>query len=437
MIAKAGSRFHIPRVLLILFILGALLRIAAIELRPDEAMLIAPDEPEYLEIAQSLAQGHGFSFHGEPTAYRDLLFPAFAAAKSMVIGTRGVFYAQLLLDLCTTVLLFWLGRKWLNEKTRVWLAGAWLLYPAAILYTSLFLTETLSLFLWVLALCVFAWADGRKALPPYVILGFILGLLLLTRASGVVLVLAILIHLLYQRQVRATLIVFAVMFVTVLPWMLRNASAVGQFALNTNQGINLYIGNHPGTTGSYHFDEDEFLSGEGRARSEVERNVLATELARNYIRSHPLKTLALWPKKFAYFWSTDMALWAHYLPNPAAPSLAAQLHTAPWILLVLTGLAYIAITAGGVAGFVLVKAFPLRGVLILQIVLATLAALVTYGLPRYHAPLMPALMIGAAAWMQTPGAWRNAVRSHRWMLILLIALLLAIWMMEGYTIAIG
>ena len=271
------------------------------------------------------------------------------------------------------------------------------------------------------------------------ILGFILGLLLLTRAPGVVLVLAILIHLLYQRRVRAALIVFAVMFVTVLPWMLRNANAVGQFALNTNQGINFYIGNHPGATGSYHFDEDEFLSGgvEGRERSEVERNVLATELARNYIRSHPLKTLALWPKKFAYFWSTDMALWAHYLPNPAAPSLAAQLHTAPWILLVLTGLAYIAITAGGVAGFVLVKAFPLRGVLILQIVLATLAALVTYGLPRYHAPLMPALMIGAAAWMQTPGAWRNAVRSHRWMLILLIALLLAIWMMEGYTIAIG
>jgi len=62
-------------ILLSLLIIGAGFRLFVLELRPEGALLIAPDEPEYLEIAQHIWMGEGFSFGGKPTAYRDMLLP--------------------------------------------------------------------------------------------------------------------------------------------------------------------------------------------------------------------------------------------------------------------------------------------------------------------------------------------------------------------------
>ncbi len=424
---------HLPRTLWLLLIVGALLRLAAIELRPAGALLRAPDEPEYYEIAQNVAQGHGFAFHGAPTAYRDLLFPATAGLLIRLFGgEHAVFYFQLLLDLTTALLLFASVRRRYADRVAVMMAGAWLLYPAAILYTSLFLTETLFVFLWVLAMVVYDRLERANAVRRCIAVGFILGLLLLTRATGALLAAAILLHLLYHRRVRAALVIFAVMFVTILPWMIRNSAAVNRFALNTNSGINLYIGNNPQATGAYRFDDVVTAPLEFVRTTETERDLHATQLALNYARSHPFATLKLWPKKFAYFWSTDMALWAHYAPR-ADVSLAEKLRAVPLLLLILTALGYALIVLAGIAGLGLVTNTPWRGFLIFQLVLGTFSALIMYGLPRYHAPMLPALLLGAAA-LSTPGAWRNASRVQRIGVIGMAVLFVIVWLAESYTI---
>ncbi len=397
-------------------------------------MLSAPDEPEYFEIAQNVAQGQGFAFHGQPTAYRDLLFPATAGWLMRLFGSvHVVFYLQLLLDLGTALMLFvWVRRKF-SARAAVIIAGAWLLYPAAILYTSLFLTETLFVFLWVLALYI--------TIPPFTgglrgaALGITLGLLLLTRATGALLAVAILIHLLYHRRVRAAFIVIAVMFVVILPWMLRNSATVNRFALNTNTGINLYLGNNPHATGAYRFDDAVTAPLDFEHTTETKRDLRATQLALDYARSHPIETLKLWPKKFAFFWSTDMALWAHYAPQPNT-SLAGTLRDVPPWMLIITALAYAIMVLAGIAGLGLVSHLPWRGFLLLQLGLGTLSALITYGLPRYHAPMLPALLLGAAA-LSTPGAWQQASRIQRVGVIGISVLFLVIWLAEGYTILIG
>lgn len=399
-------------------------------------MFIAPDEPEYLEIAQNIAQGNGFSFHGEPTAYRDFLFPAVSGGVIALFGNpHAVFYLHHLLDLAIALLLFQLARRWFSERTAVFVAGAWLLYPAAILFTALFLTETLFVFLWVLALFIYDQAQERTAVRRYLLLGLVLGLLLLTRATGMILALAMLLHLMFHRRYRPAMVILGVMFLTILPWILRNSVVMETFTLNTNSGINLYQGSNSYATGAYRFDEPVTAPLEFDRLNEVERNRRAMQLSFNYLRSHPLEAFALWPKKFAYFWSTDMSLWAHYRPQPGS-SLAASLRSAPIVLLALTGLVYILITAGGAAGLILVKTTPLRGVFFGQLLLATLAALATYGLARYHFPLMPALLLSAAS-LEYRGAWREPTLAKRVVTILVLAHLFGIWLTETLIIITG
>ena len=427
------SKLQLPGTLWYLLALGLALRIGVIELRPPGTLLLAPDEPEYLAIAESVADGNGFSVYGDTTAYRDMLFPVVSGGVIALCGTEhAVFYLQVVLDLITALLLFGLARKWFTEDIAVLAAGGWLLYPAAILMTSLLLTETLFVFLWVLALFVYDRAERVDAIRPYIALGLTFGLLLLTRATGVILAAAILMVMVYRRRVGHALLVIAVMLAVTLPWMLRNSRMLGTLALNTNSGINLYIGNNPHATGAYRFDSvvtDTLNSADG----EVARNGLATQLALNHVRTQPLETLMLWPKKFAYFWSSDMALWAHYLPKPESPSLAATLRAVPVVLLAVAALFYMAIVVLSAAELALNKAIPLRGILILQISLATLAALITYGLPRYHYPLMPALLLGGAGFIAAQPSWKQIARKPA--LILLLIVLACVWVAEILTIA--
>jgi hypothetical protein len=70
-------------------------------------------------------------------------------------------------------------------------------------------------------------------------------------------------------------------------------------------------------------------------------------------------------------------------------------------------------------------------------VLAILATLATYGLARYHYPMMPALIIGAVALVQNPGGWRKAARTHRIAAGLVIACFAVIWAAEIWTVAAG
>ena len=430
----SGIMSHLPRTLWILLLLGAVLRVAAIELRPEGALFTAPDEPEYLAIAESIAAGNGFAFYGEPTAYRDMLFPSLAGGLMAMVGSECVvFYLQLLLDLGTALLLFLIVRRHRSESAALMAGAFWLLYPAAVLFTALFLTETLFVFLWVLALYVYDRIDPDNAARVSLILGLILGLLLLTRATGVILVLALVLHLLFRRHYRTATVMLVVMLVVILPWMMRNASVMGSFSLNTNSGINLYQGNNPYATGAYRFDDPVTAPLEFGKLKEAGRNQRATRLSLEYIRSFPVQTLALWPRKLAYFWSTDVSLWAHYAARPGV-SLAARLRALPWTSLAVTAAVYIALVMTGVAGLGLSTTAPLRGVLIAQIGLATLSAFATYGLARYHYPLMPALIIGAAS-LQQPGMWRSASAARRVITALILLFLVAVWGAEMFTIA--
>jgi len=427
----------------LLFVAGLVLRLAAVYERPTGVLERAPDEEEYLQIARSVARGDGFALNGGPTAYRDMLMPVAAGLLMRVVGESALpmLYLNAVLSLGTAFLLFQLGRRRFGDWIGTIMAGAWLLYPGAIIVSAMFLTETPFVFLWVLALVLFdRLYDGGYRLPDAVVLGVVCGLVMLGRAVGIVVVVSLIIYIVLIRfetaflvRVRAAAIMAAAAFLVVVPWMTRNYLTVGRFALNTNGGINLFIGNNARAIGSYGFDEqlESLLPPAGAG--EAARDRVATRLAFSYMREHPRESLNLWGRKFAHFWATDVSELTHYFWNPGG-SVRERLRVMPLMRLVLVAAPYILIVLCGVSGFYLVRHFPARGLLLLQVFLLTFVVFLTYGVPRYHLPLIPAMIIGAGALLRQP-VWNSAPVGRRLFLLFTLGMFGGIWLFEFMTIA--
>lgn len=429
-------------ILPLLILLGALLRLIAIDLRPAGTPLYAPDEPDYVEITTNLWLGDGYMLGGQPTAYRDMLFPVLAAGIFKLTGgsIKAVQYFQLILSLLTGWLLYIIGRKRVSEKWALVLCGIWMVYPLAVIYPSLFVTETLFMFL--LMLC-FVWYDkleARRSVVNMLLLGVLLGLLCLSRAPGTFMVLSVLIYVVliryelpWRERFRTAALVLTACLVVVLPWMIRNYVVVDSFSLNTNGGMNMFIGNNPEARGSYYLNDEMLKRTDSLAPTEAGRDRACRTLASEYFWGNFRHSLELWPKKFAHFWSTDMAMLTHYLPLRGSTSLAESLRAQPaWALLVMA-IPYCLIVMIGTAGFYLVKHFPTRGLFILYIFWTVFAAFVTYGLPRYHYPVMPAMMLGMVVYLERK-PWGEALPWRRNFLLMVLGLFGGIWLFEVATI---
>ncbi len=470
----------------LILLAAALLRIVAFELRPPDAILYAPDEPDFYHIALSISSGEGFAFEGAPTAYRDMLYPSLVGILLRLSSewTPIYFLLNLLADLLTVFLLFHIGAKRYGERIGLLVAALWALYPAAILFSTLFMTETLFVCFITLALFVYdrleenwnsfpsALAGGSGGVISSLLLGIVLGAATLTRAVGLLFCAAYLVYIVLIRyetprgiRFRSAAIMLAGFIITVLPWMIRNQIVMNTFSLNTNGGINLYIGNNPYATGGYRFDAPVADSLEtppapphntlsphsvGGPRGEILRDQLGASFAVNFWKTHRAEAIDLWPRKFAHLWTTDMQLWLHYDPFISPSALASEtspprfsgvtggvrekLHALPLWKLALLALPFMLIVTFGAAGISLSKHFPTRGLFILQLTFTAFAAFISYGIFRYHFPVMPALIISSVSLIR-PAPWKSAPQWRRLYLLLFAGMFAGIWTYEVLTIA--
>ena len=101
-----------------------------------------------------------------------------------------------------------------------------------------------------------------------------------------------------------------------IPWAARNQQVMGEALLSTNGGIVLMQGNNPYATGTHIWNDDlAALIGEdsecGRqdhygGPAEVTRAERARKIATAYIAEHPVRAVALWPRKLMYAYRSDV-----------------------------------------------------------------------------------------------------------------------------------
>jgi len=402
-----------------------------IELRPKGSLESAQGESQLLDVTHSLAHHEGFHLAGKPTAYADLLFPLFAAAVMQPFGNSPypVLYAQLILSCATALLLYVLGRKRFGSSAGLLLCGAWLFYPGAILATSLFLTITLFVFLWVLSLLMYdRLEDNGFRLRDAVLLGICAGLTALTRTVGVVLLLSLVLYLSFLRfgpfgptHWRSAAILFVSALIIMAPWMARNAVKFGSFSLNTNNRLSLVTGEIP-INGA--FPPLEVADGNAAFRAASSTDATSAIASLNLGK--------IWVRKLTRLWATDISLWTNYFEPVGGvrdPDMQ-HWHLFPVAVASIPGMLAVGL---GVTGLILVQRFRSRRLLLVQLLLGVAAIFLTSGLPRDHFVFLPALMISAAA-LWRPMVWARASGQQRFAVVVSLGIFAGLWLVEGLVL---
>jgi hypothetical protein len=198
-------------------------------------LVLSGDPVDYDRLGRLLADGQGFgesvlSPSGGATAFRPPLYPLFLGGVYTV--TDGSMLAarlvQALLGALTVGLLWFVARRLFDRRVAFVAAGIAAVYPPLVVASGALMSEAIFLPLMVGALlAVLAARDDPDAASRWAIVaGLLVGLGLLARPNSLALVPAFVLLLAGWRKVA---LLGLTALVVLLPWQLRNASAVDGF----------------------------------------------------------------------------------------------------------------------------------------------------------------------------------------------------------------
>ncbi len=398
-------KYFIPATLALAFILR-LLWVLTFDARPESDFLW------YYAQALHITQGNGFADgNGSiPTAYNPIGYPLFLALVFHVFGAS-VLAAQIANVITQTFLVFavyLLARELFHS--RIIARGAMLLmavYPNGINYTSLIANESLYLPLYVIGCWLMLRAirvNPWLAVPA----GLCIGYSSLCKPQGllvgfIVLLFAFKIAPKIMTFPRLALTGFALcvgLAIVIGPWVWRNYQIWGHPVFNNTMGINMYLSHSPIATGGYVVMTPEMIAALGNG-NEYEVDQQARKLAKDYLLKNPHKLIILAPMRLLHLYAIDID--GIYWNNALLP---ARTITQLILIIIMYGLAqsfYLLIIVQTYFAIKILpqmmnrrkKRFPTVGIWIC--LYFTGIVLLYYGMPRYHAPMIPWMIIYAAA----------------------------------------
>lgn len=398
-----------------LLLAGLFLRLAVVAVFHPP---LVSDDREYVGLAHALAQGEGFQIDGHQTAYRLPAYPLLIAASFRVFGSDllPLKLLQLVFDLCSCLLVFGLGKRLASEHTGMLAMGITILFPMQILYVPMLMTETLYTFL-LLSIVWLSLEHQRESheFRTDVAVGLFVGLGTLLRTTTLLLPILVFAHRWIagtgmKSNVRRFLVVGFIAALVVSPWIERNYRTFNRVSLTSNSGVNFWMGNHPGASGSYSFP---LVNNPLRnVEQEFERSDLGFQLAWKFIRQSPVDWLKVEVRKYAHYIGFDywiMGLLEHQPRWATYPHAADVFREMSWWNYVAVNLPFAIILLLATFGFAFVRNEDRLALFLpLIVVVGWLAVhLAVYGGARYRFPIQPLLILGSAYGVQL-------LRSRSW-----------------------
>lgn len=266
-----------------------------------------------------------------------------------------------------------------------------------------------SLLMWGV-LRAFAAPEGRGLIARWAAIGATLGLCVLTRGNAVFLAVPVALAALWAGGGGRPLAALALGgALSLVPVTARNVVRTGHFAvLTAHGGVNLYVGNGPGASGTYRIPDEVPSSGSnrdamveyrrvaerrmGRRLTLVEADRYWRDLTLRTIARHPVTWLRLLVEKTWLFWN------AREIPNTEDYEFMRTLDPA---------LALPLVQFGTVAPFALMGTLALLASrrkedrFLAAFNLAGCASLVAFFvLARYRLPCVPGLIVAAVVWLR-------------------------------------
>jgi 4-amino-4-deoxy-L-arabinose transferase-like glycosyltransferase len=422
-----GDAIGTRRALFWILVSGAVLRLALWTWFQDLPPHIW-DEQEYNQLAVRLVtHGDYASDSGELVSLRPPLYPAFVASIYAVCGLenyQAVRFVQALLSLVTVYLAYRLGVLVSSRRVAVVLAAGCCVYPSLLGFNNLLLTETLFTLL-LLGFCLaFATALMRQSLGWLAWSGIVLGLAALTRSVVWLLppLLAVFLLWAWQTRARTRLAAGAVLVLTfaatIAPWAIRNTLLHKTFVtIDVMSGRNFMMGNYQHTplyrswdaislTGEkawWYEVQEVYPASERQTQGQMDK--LAFRQGIQFVLTNPGLTLQRSVIKFFDFWGLERELVA----GAARGFFGAISKPVLVLLAALIFASYAAVLLLGIYGMFLAAPQDRRIHVFFLLVIFFVCALhtIVFGHSRYHLPLMPlVLLYAAAALVRLRGVWQ-------------------------------
>jgi 4-amino-4-deoxy-L-arabinose transferase-like glycosyltransferase len=369
----------------------------------------------YFQCAESIARGFGYTKHGGfATAYFPVGYPLFLGMLFRLFGISIVIAqtANLIFSVVSLVLVYWIARELFQSELTGRLALFFLaIYPNNIAYTPLLGVEVFHLFLLLLGVAILlpSISNTEKArFGRLLIAGLVFGLATLVKMQT--LLLPALLLLLFpqfsweKRRLNNRLkkigILYAVIIVVLSPWIVRNYLLYDDLVLSNNDGLNLYMGNGPEANGTW--VAVPWFPADNNTQDEYKLNQTARRDAIGYVRTHPLRTLTLLPKKlFSLLSHGDGVYWNIISTRSAlngARGILLDLDLINTMYEIVLLILFIASLFFGLRTRLKLgkgRGWPMLGLLVIVYFIGIY--LVYYGAARYHFPIVPwAIMYSAA-----------------------------------------
>ncbi len=397
-----ASRLRFDRqtaVLLGILIFASALRLAWTLYSQYVPETVPGDEPAYKALAITLASGGGYSHLGLPTAWWVPGWPFYISLIYRALGQAdiAVQLANILLADASIVLLFVIGRRAFGDRPALLAAGLFALWPAAIILPDTYLSENLAIPLLLLT-AAFAMTKPMSVGRGLAV-GVLCGPLVLVREQHLLVPVVIAVYWLLPVSRRTVLPVLALLAGTALiltPWVVRNYETLGLKGLSTSSGLNLYISLHDGANGRYQdVDWQSFPLPEAKSREAAVAAYSRNE-AVTWALHNPVRVVALAPVKLGLTVLDERWILYHLRDatghlHPARGSLSYFLAMAVcqgyWLLM----LAFALYAVG--------RRLQARDSTLLLLVIAAvlLPELVMFGGGRFHASVLPFVLLFAAA----------------------------------------
>jgi 4-amino-4-deoxy-L-arabinose transferase-like glycosyltransferase len=272
-------------------------------------------------LAQSLLAGRGLSspFGGltGPTALLSPGYPAIIAVFFRIFGSFtfaaaiAVMTMQLFFGVITVMVMMLIARRCFGVRAANVAGTFWALSLPVIWMPTIFWETCLSTLFLVGMIALALRSERSPSSRLWALMGAYCGLAVLVNPALLLALLAILGWAAWQTRTAfrySPILGLLVLFLIFAPWPIRNARMLHAFIpLRSTVGFELWIGNRVGATGF--FDESQFPIFNKReyddyvSIGEVAYMRDKEDLAKTYIRAHPLEFMKLSTMRFARFWS--------------------------------------------------------------------------------------------------------------------------------------
>jgi 4-amino-4-deoxy-L-arabinose transferase-like glycosyltransferase len=405
------------------FFFALILRLIPVLLARDLGIGL-DDMHQYDMLARSIVAGEGFRWYSQPdldlvqryltfdlssvdydprgvvTAFRPPLYPAMLALIYLAVGAGAdrFFYARLIQVLLNAILVpltYFIAKKIFPDDDRPARVASLVvaLYPMLIIYPLSLATENLFFVLLLVSVLTLLRAAETRQLRRFALAGIMLGLLALTRSVSLIVGLGCVAWIMFiVRDKKSAAVTFAMILITIAPWMIRNTIVFGRPTIEMSMGYTLYMGYHPQSLGTFQYGISLDLM---QTLDDAERDRQGIEQGLQFIKDDPIRAMILPIYRAGYFFGLERRALSYFYANNFFGFIPFPILISLALILVLP---FVIVSTSAVYGVAQIANLRRRNSLLLLIVIVCYIAphLLLLGEDRFHLTLVPLLAIFAA-----------------------------------------